>query len=254
MHPRFLSLAVLLTALAVCEPVWAQVTVNPGALDQLGGAPAAASPAPAHPPPPRRPAETRPPAHHAAAPPAHPATHPATVAATPAPAKPKPPVVPPAPPPEAVLKPLDPPPPAHPAAPPPPPPVVADAPGAAAPIPQGVRLTFGPDRADLNAETDQVVQELAHRSPTGIFNITAYAPGTADDPSTPRRLSLSRALAVRSALINAGVPSTRIYAHAMGPNFTDGPPDRVDLTATEPAVTPSAAAPAPPAPAPSAAK
>ena len=37
------------------------------------------------------------------------------------------------------------------------------------------------------------------------FNVVAYAAGTPEDPSTARRLSLSRALAVRSALIADGV-------------------------------------------------
>ena len=48
------------------------------------------------------------------------------------------------------------------------------------------------------------------------FNVVAYAAGTPDDPSTARRLSLSRALAVRSALMADGVGSARIYVRALG--------------------------------------
>ena len=64
------------------------------------------------------------------------------------------------------------------------------------------------------------------------FNVLAYAPGKADDPSTARRISLSRAMAVRSALVADGVPSARIFVRALGEQFGDGPPDRVDLSVT----------------------
>ena len=59
------------------------------------------------------------------------------------------------------------------------------------------------------------------------------APGTEEDPSTPRRLSLARALAVRSVLITEGIASPRIYVKAMGANpqaLSGGPPDRADVT------------------------
>ena len=54
-------------------------------------------------------------------------------------------------------------------------------------------------------------------------------PGTPEDPSTARRLSLSRALAVRSALMADGVASSRIYVRALGATGGDEAPDRVDL-------------------------
>ena len=57
----------------------------------------------------------------------------------------------------------------------------------------------------------------------------AYAAGTPEDPSTARRLSLSRALAVRSALMADGVTSSRIYVRALGATGGDEAPDRVDL-------------------------
>ena len=61
------------------------------------------------------------------------------------------------------------------------------------------------------------------------FNVVAYAAGTPEDPSTARRLSLSRALAVRSALMADGVGSSRIYVRALGATGGDAAPDRVDL-------------------------
>ena len=44
-----------------------------------------------------------------------------------------------------------------------------------------------------------------------------------------RRLSLSRALQVRSYLIDQGVRSTRIDVRALGANVPSGPADRVDI-------------------------
>ncbi len=144
------------------------------------------------------------------------------------------PAVPREPPPPVTIPPLSPPPPAHPTTPPPPAPVLADAPGVVSTIPDGVRITFGPLRSELNPATDSALLDLAHKSPDGVFTVMAYAPGSSDDPSTPRRLSLSRALNARSVLIAQGIPSTRIYVRALGPNNTDGPPDRVDITVTAP--------------------
>lgn len=201
-------------------PAYAQVTTNDGALDQLA--------------PVTRPhrAPTRP----AVKQPAPAPRPPVQAAASPKPVKPPIPVSPPAilalPP--AVTVPL-----AH----PPPVPVVPladDAPGAASPIQNGVRVTFGRDRADMTAATAAALAKFADglvgQSTTSI-TIFAYAAGNADDPSTPRRLSLQRALAARAVLMKAGIPSPRIYPRALGPAGGDEP-DRVDVTtgsATPPA-------------------
>ncbi len=61
------------------------------------------------------------------------------------------------------------------------------------------------------------------------LQVVAYAEGTADQASQARRLSLSRALTVRSYLISQGVRSTRIDVRALGARASDGPADRVDL-------------------------
>ena len=69
------------------------------------------------------------------------------------------------------------------------------------------------------------------------LTLSAFAPGTPDDPSTARRLSLSRALAARSLLIAEGLPSPRITVRSLGasePGFSAGPPDRVDLVVSSP--------------------
>jgi outer membrane protein OmpA-like peptidoglycan-associated protein len=71
--------------------------------------------------------------------------------------------------------------------------------------------------ADMQANQDKRVQ------------ILAYAAGTEDTESKARRKSLARGLAIRSYLIKAGVPSTRIDVRALGSKADGGPADRVDI-------------------------
>jgi outer membrane protein OmpA-like peptidoglycan-associated protein len=227
-----------LTLLLLCcaaGPALAQVTTNDSALQGLQATPAPAAPAPKPilPPAPStatvKPLTAAQPARHGAA--AH------------APAKPaKLPAVPLAPPPNLVLAPPPPNLPEHKRVPPPPVPIKPDAPGTVTDIAGGSRITFGPGSADLNPAMNDALQALAARAkadPTLDITITAYAPGTAEDPSTPRRLSLDRALAARAMLINAGIASERIHAVARG--FTGieaGPPDRMDMVAAAPHAAP----------------
>jgi outer membrane protein OmpA-like peptidoglycan-associated protein len=117
--------------------------------------------------------------------------------------------------------------------PPAPPPVSDKAATAAAPTTTGLRLTFAPGESDLSPDSSASIKQLTGGGPLGdltTFNVLAYAPGKADDPSTARRISLSRAMAVRSALVADGVPSARIFVRALGEQFGDGPPDRVDIS------------------------
>lgn len=62
----------------------------------------------------------------------------------------------------------------------------------------------------------------------------AYAGGTDQGRSDARRLSLSRALAIRSFLVDRGVPVDRIYLRPLGSEVEDGPPDRVDILPLRP--------------------
>jgi len=119
-------------------------------------------------------------------------------------------------------------------------PVVADAPGEASPVPGGVRATFGADRSDLNPVTEAAIRSFARplRTSEQAVNVLAYAAGNADDPSTPRRLSLARALAARAVLINEGISSTRIWVRALGPVASAGPADRVDVSTDAPGTKP----------------
>jgi outer membrane protein OmpA-like peptidoglycan-associated protein len=93
-------------------------------------------------------------------------------------------------------------------------------------------LAFAPDSADLSDDAKQaiagVIQKLG-QSPDARVKLSAYAAGTPETISQTRRLSLSRALAVRSYLIDQGVKSTRIDVLALGNQASSGSADRVDL-------------------------
>lgn len=240
---RFIP-ALLCGALS-CGQALAQATVDPRALQPLQ--PRATETPSARPAPT---ADRKPPARTPAKP-----VPPKPAPVKPAPVKPvpKPPlVVPPAPP----VTPAVPPPVAVPVRPVPPPspvPVVENAPGTVAAIPGGQRITFGATGSDLNPATEAAIRATAHAVPAGpnaSFTVSAFAAGTPEDASTARRLSLSRALAVRGVLIAEGIPSVRIYVKALGtttPAFADGPPDRVDIVVAAPEPAPASPAPAAPA-------
>jgi outer membrane protein OmpA-like peptidoglycan-associated protein len=156
---------------------------------------------------------------------------PPTLPAAPQP-PPPPATVPAAPPPVASIAPIQPPaPPANPQA-PPAPPIVAGAATKAAATATGLRLTFANDKSDLSPGSADSIKHFVQTAPSGdttTFNVLAYASGDPNDPSVARRLSLERAIAVRSALMADGVPSSRIYLRALGFEPGRGPPDRVDL-------------------------
>jgi outer membrane protein OmpA-like peptidoglycan-associated protein len=137
--------------------------------------------------------------------------------------------------------------PVRPAPPPPPPVIVADAPDVATLLPNGLRITFGAERSDLNPGADEALRTLvqATTKPGTTYTIMSFAAGTPDDASISRRMSLARALTVRSVLINAGIASERIYVKALGagaPATVDGPADRADIVVGS---TPQTAAEAP---------
>lgn len=93
-------------------------------------------------------------------------------------------------------------------------------------------VLFDPDGANLSDQARGVLTELAHRAtadPALQLQLLAYASGDEENSSKARRLSLSRALAVRSFLIDQGIHSTRIEVRALGNKVPGGPPDRVDL-------------------------
>jgi outer membrane protein OmpA-like peptidoglycan-associated protein len=103
------------------------------------------------------------------------------------------------------------------------------------PLPPPVRLVFQGGGTELTAEDEAAIRDLAHAIPdpdVSSISVVAYAAGKPDDPSTARRLSLSRGMAVRSVLLTSGVPSAQIYVRALGATAADGPADQVDLIVT----------------------
>lgn len=93
-------------------------------------------------------------------------------------------------------------------------------------------ILFERDSARLPDEVRTSLGQLAERlaADGGLqLQLLAYAEGDEDNTSKARRLSLSRALAVRSYLIDQGVRSTRIEVRALGNKVPDGPADRVDI-------------------------
>jgi outer membrane protein OmpA-like peptidoglycan-associated protein len=103
------------------------------------------------------------------------------------------------------------------------------------PLPPPVRLVFQGGGTELTAADEAAIRDLAHAIPdpdASSINVVAYAAGKPDDPSTARRLSLSRGLAVRSVLLASGVPSAQIYVRALGATSADGPADQVNLIVT----------------------
>lgn len=99
--------------------------------------------------------------------------------------------------------------------------------------PQGSkRLIFAEGTADLDEAAKQVLRAAAETLKTdqnARVQLLAYASSGDDSASRARRLSLSRALAVRQFLIKEGIRSTRMDVRALGNKFEDGPADRVDI-------------------------
>jgi outer membrane protein OmpA-like peptidoglycan-associated protein len=87
----------------------------------------------------------------------------------------------------------------------------------------GAELPSGVEEG-LAALARQIEGDTAMR-----LQLKAYASAENTVASAARRLSLSRALAVRSFLIEEGVSSTRIDVRALGAKYETGPPDRVDV-------------------------
>jgi outer membrane protein OmpA-like peptidoglycan-associated protein len=190
----------------------------PSAVASAAPAPVAPAPAPAAAPTP-----VTPPAPVAAVAPPPPPPPPPAAAAAPAPAQPAPP-------------------PSPAAAPASPPVTAAQAPAAApaqtAAVP-AARATGGalatipfaagsPELNDQGKAALGAVLDALKTDSAARLQIQAFASGGDDQGGQARRLSLSRALAVRGQLIEQGIAATRMDVRALG-RTNDGPPDRVDI-------------------------
>lgn len=113
-----------------------------------------------------------------------------------------------------------------------PPPVSSTSATQAAETQTGLRVTFEPAGTDLSPASMELIRRFAGTVPTAdsvTVDVVAFASGASNDQSAARRLSLSRGLAVRSALIAEGVTPSRIYVRALGARTDGQPPDRVDI-------------------------
>jgi outer membrane protein OmpA-like peptidoglycan-associated protein len=109
----------------------------------------------------------------------------------------------------------------------------------AAPLPADIpagtefRVVFPDDTAQTLSPADtRLLSGIAARlrqDENTRLEVLGYASGTPETNRESRRLSLERALAVRSYLIDQGVRRTRIDVRALGQTAPQGPADRVDL-------------------------
>jgi outer membrane protein OmpA-like peptidoglycan-associated protein len=101
---------------------------------------------------------------------------------------------------------------------------------------QPLKVVFTEESARLETEwrapLDAVIRELAANDNLRL-RLLAYAGGSDMPVSKARRLSLSRALAVRSYLIENGVRNTRIDVQALGNKAEGEPLNRVDVSVVE---------------------
>ncbi|GBQ13405.1 OmpA family protein [Swaminathania salitolerans] len=236
--------AVLPAAPLSASPARAQVTINEDAL------PKAAAPEKT---PPQKTSPHKTPPHKVTPQNASPHTAPSHAEpSSPAPQAPAarrvgaPPDVPAAPPRPVIIVPPAVPVPTHPPVPPEDVKASADAKGETQTVGKGLRVLFSPDSSAMTqAMIDAVSAEGRKLAAQPGLRVTLWssASGSTEDLSTPRRIALARALAVRSILIRAGVATTRIYPRATG-LAAEGvtPPDRLDIVAEGAAPVPSSEA------------
>lgn len=98
--------------------------------------------------------------------------------------------------------------------------------------PAALSLAFEPNEITLPEATrshlDTLARDMRKRNKISA-RLMAYASGDPQNPSRARRTSLARALAIRSYLLEKGIPSNRIGLCALGRQAPDGRADRVDI-------------------------
>ena len=97
---------------------------------------------------------------------------------------------------------------------------------------QGMNVVFASGDAKLSDAGMKTLEGISNKlkaEPASRMQLWAYAGEPNLSASKARRLSLSRALSVRTFLISKGVRSTRIDVRALGNKVPGGQPNRVDL-------------------------
>lgn len=103
---------------------------------------------------------------------------------------------------------------------------------------EAYRLFFDPKASELKSTEEEILHNVIvklKRDENIHVQILSYAAGTPDTVADARRLSLTRALTVRTAMLSDGIKADRINVRAMGMGDTSTmsdkkfPPDRVDI-------------------------
>jgi outer membrane protein OmpA-like peptidoglycan-associated protein len=96
---------------------------------------------------------------------------------------------------------------------------------------EDMTFLFDVDSAELSSETQFELRSLAHAmlSNEDWIQVLGFASAQDSSGDQARKLALSRALKVRSFLIDAGIPSTRIQVRSLGDRAEGGPANRVDI-------------------------
>ena len=100
-----------------------------------------------------------------------------------------------------------------------------------------IRIGFGAGSSELPTSAtgplDKLIAQLSSDADLRI-QLHGYANGASDSPSQARRLSLFRALSVRTYLMKKGVRSTRIDVRALGNSGDNRATNRVDVVIQTP--------------------
>ncbi|PPR69088.1 MAG: hypothetical protein CFH02_00681, partial [Alphaproteobacteria bacterium MarineAlpha3_Bin1] len=104
------------------------------------------------------------------------------------------------------------------------------------PTGRALQVVFADTASKMPAKAKKGLQALALKlksKDTLRLQLMAFAGGKSLSSSKARRMSLSRALSIRSFLIENGVRSTRIDVRALGSKTTEKPLNRVDVNIVE---------------------
>ena len=99
-----------------------------------------------------------------------------------------------------------------------------------------MQISFAGEETVLDKAAQEQLERLAEKlrsAETQRVQLLAYADDQGGSASKARRVSLSRALAVRSYLIESGIKTSRIDVRALGNKAASGSPDRVDVKVVE---------------------
>ena len=101
-------------------------------------------------------------------------------------------------------------------------------------VPESIIFSQGEAKLTITSKKKlDLVSKNMKSKKTARMQLLAYAGGKNMSSSNARRLSLSRALSIRSYLIDKGVEGTRIDVRALGNKQTSGQINRVDLKFVE---------------------